>query len=73
MIKPLFIRRYKNHDLQAQNYYKNTLDILKPQFLHDLNVLYGYLKSAFCTGMGLKHLRTYELMYDGIRVYDAID
>jgi len=73
MIKPLFIRRYKKHGLQALNYYKSTLDISKPQFLHDLDVLYGYLKSAFRTGMALKHLRTYELTYDGIRVFDAID
>ena len=58
MIKPLFIRRYKKHGLQALNYYKDTLDISKPQFLHTLDVLYGYLKSAFRTGMALKHLRT---------------
>ena len=74
MIEPLFIRRYKKHGLQALSYYKkNTLDISKPQFLHNLKVFYRYLKSAFCTGMALKHLRTYELRYDGIRVFDPID
>ena len=60
MIKPLFICCYKKHSLQALNYYKITLDISKPQFLHNFDVLYGYLKSAFCTGMILKHLKTYE-------------
>ena len=73
MIKPLFICRYKKHGLQALNYYKSTLDISKQQFLHDLDLLHEYLKSPFRTGMALKHLRTYEITYDGIQVFDAID
>ena len=73
MIKPIFAQRYKKHRIQTLNYYKKTLDISKAQFLHDLDVLYGYLKSAFRTGLAMKHLRTYESTYDDIRVYDAID
>jgi hypothetical protein len=73
MIKPLYMRRYKKRGVQALNFYKKTMDVSKAQFLQDLDVLYGYLKSAFRTGIAMKHLRTYELTYDGIRVYDAID
>ena len=73
MIKPIFVRRYKKHDSKVLNYYKDTLDISKMQFQHDLDVLYGYMKSAFRTGMAKKHLKAYETTCDGIRVYDAID
>jgi hypothetical protein len=72
-IKPLFIRRYKKLGIQVLNYYKMTLDISKVQFQHDLDVLYGYMKSVFRTGMAKKHLKAYETTCDGIRVYDAID
>jgi hypothetical protein len=73
MIKPLFVRRYKKYGPQALNYYKGVLDISKAQFQHDLDVLYGYMKSVFRTGMAKKHLKAYEATCDGIRVYDAID
>jgi hypothetical protein len=73
MIKPLFIRRYKTYGVQILNYYKSTLNISKPQFQHDLDVLYRYLKSAFRTGMAKNHLKAYATTCDGIRAYNAID
>jgi hypothetical protein len=61
MIEPLFVRRCKKHGMQALNHCKSTLDISKPQFLHDLDVLCGHLKSAFRTGTAVKHLQTCKM------------
>jgi hypothetical protein len=73
MIKPRFVKRYKLHGLKVLNFYKDTLEISKEQFKHDIDVMYGYLKSAFRSGLALKHLRTHNVTYDGILVYDLID
>ena len=63
----------EKYGTQVPDFDKKMLDVSKTQFLHVLDLLYEKFKSAFRIGMATKHLCTYELLYDKIRVYDAID